>query len=49
MNSFIRYGEYHAWTATLRKIKTAWNVLKVVVGAAGAALNVRYPEGEKKS
>jgi glycogen synthase len=41
-------GEYDAWTSTLRKVKTEWNVLKVVVGAAGAALNVRYPEGEKK-
>ena len=47
-NEFVhKHEEYNAWTATLRLIKTEWNVLKAVAGAAGAAFNVSNHEGEK--
>nr|MBL0713235.1 glycosyltransferase [Desulfobacterales bacterium] len=35
-----RHKEYSAWTTILHKIKTEWDVIKGLAGAAGAALNI---------
>ena len=41
-NTFVhRHEEYNAWNSALRLIKTEWDVIKVVAGAAGAALGTR--------
>ena len=49
-NEFVhKHEEYNAWTATLRLIKTEWNVLKAVAGAAGSAFIVGKGEGKKSS
>jgi glycosyltransferase involved in cell wall biosynthesis len=48
-NGFIhRHAEYNVWKGLLRLIKTEWDVLKGVVGAAEAAFTVGEPEGETK-
>ena len=48
-NGFIhRHAEYNVWKGLLRLIKTDWDVLKGVVGAAEAAFTVGEPEGETK-
>jgi glycosyltransferase involved in cell wall biosynthesis len=45
---FDRHKEYNAWTTILHHIKTEWDVIKNLVGAAGAALNIDVLEGKKK-
>ncbi len=45
---FDRHKEYSAWTTILHKIKTEWDVIKGVAGAAGAALNIDVLEGKRK-
>ena len=35
-----RHIEYSAWITVLQKIKTEWDVIKGLAGAAGAALNI---------
>ncbi len=45
---FDRHKEYSAWTAILHKIKTEWDVIKGLAGAAGAALNIDVLEGKRK-
>ncbi|MEA1933390.1 MAG: hypothetical protein U9N60_03020 [Thermodesulfobacteriota bacterium] len=37
---FERHIEYKAWTTILQEIKTEWDVIKGLAGAAGAALNI---------
>ena len=45
---FDRHKEYNAWTTILHKIKTEWDVIKGLAGAAGAALNIDVLEGKRK-
>ncbi|MBW2664159.1 MAG: glycosyltransferase, partial [Deltaproteobacteria bacterium] len=45
---FDRHKEYSAWTTILHKIKTEWDVIKGLAGAAGAALNIDVLEGKRK-
>ncbi|MCK4605332.1 MAG: glycosyltransferase [Deltaproteobacteria bacterium] len=44
---FGRHKEYSAWTTILHEIKTEWDVIKGLAGAAGAALNIDVLEGKK--
>jgi glycosyltransferase involved in cell wall biosynthesis len=45
---FDRHKEYSAWTTILHEIKTEWDVIKGLAGAAGAALNIDVLEGKRK-
>ena len=45
---FCRHKEYSDWTTILHEIKTEWNVIKNLAGAAGAALNFDALESKKK-
>ena len=45
---FNRHKEYSAWTTILHEIKTEWDVIKGLAGAAGAALNINMSGGKKK-
>ncbi|MBW2163653.1 MAG: hypothetical protein JRF43_04185 [Deltaproteobacteria bacterium] len=44
---FGQHKEYSAWTTILHEIKTEWDVIKGLAGAAGAALNIDVLEGKK--
>ncbi|MCD6197890.1 MAG: glycosyltransferase [Deltaproteobacteria bacterium] len=44
---FDRHKEYSAWTTILHEIKTEWDVMKGLAGAAGAALSIDVLEGKK--
>ena len=45
---FGRNKGYSAWTTILHEIKTEWDVIKNLAGAAGAAFNFDMLEGKKK-
>ena len=45
---FERHKEYRDWTTILHEIKTEWDVIKNLAGAAGAAFNIDVLEGKKK-
>ena len=42
-----RHAEFNRWTAAMRLVKTDWEVLKGLVGAAGAAFGAGHPTREK--
>ena len=42
-----RHKEYSAWTTILHEIKTEWDVIKNLAGAAGAALNIDMLKGKR--
>jgi 1,2-diacylglycerol 3-alpha-glucosyltransferase len=44
-----RHDKFHTWAAALRLVKTDWDVLKMLVGAADTAFSSDEPKGETKS
>jgi len=45
---FEQHKDYRAWTTILHKIKTEWDVIKGLAGAAGAAFNLDVPAGKRE-